>query len=115
MIQSGVDDILIISGRNKRAIEDHFDRCFELEAKFKNGTPLSYETLLHAHQHLLVYKKDIALSRPGLDKAGPNYNLQSQNQTPTTKILIPFFPVFIHDVGIKTHKSMFLIPAIAID
>jgi UTP--glucose-1-phosphate uridylyltransferase len=35
-IQSGIDDILIITGRNKRAIEDHFDRCFELEAKFSN-------------------------------------------------------------------------------
>lgn len=35
-IQSGITDILIITGRNKRAIEDHFDRCFELEAKFSN-------------------------------------------------------------------------------
>ena len=35
-ILSGIDDILIITGRNKRAIEDHFDRCFELEAKYKN-------------------------------------------------------------------------------
>jgi UTP--glucose-1-phosphate uridylyltransferase len=35
-IQSGITDILIITGRNKRAIEDHFDRCFELEAKFNN-------------------------------------------------------------------------------
>jgi UTP--glucose-1-phosphate uridylyltransferase len=35
-IQSGIEDILIITGRNKRAIEDHFDRCFELEAKFSN-------------------------------------------------------------------------------
>jgi len=33
-ILSGIEDILIITGRNKRAIEDHFDRCFELEAKF---------------------------------------------------------------------------------
>ena len=32
-IQSGIDDILIVTGRNKRAIEDHFDRSFELEAK----------------------------------------------------------------------------------
>jgi len=32
-IGSGIDDILIITGRNKRAIEDHFDRSFELEAK----------------------------------------------------------------------------------
>jgi len=35
-ILSGIDDILIITGRNKRAIEDHFDRCFELEAKFSH-------------------------------------------------------------------------------
>jgi UTP--glucose-1-phosphate uridylyltransferase len=35
-ILSGIEDILIITGRNKRAIEDHFDRCFELEARFNN-------------------------------------------------------------------------------
>jgi UTP--glucose-1-phosphate uridylyltransferase len=33
-ILSGIDDILIITGRNKRAIEDHFDSCFELESRF---------------------------------------------------------------------------------
>lgn len=30
-INSGIDDILIITGRGKRAIEDHFDKSFELE------------------------------------------------------------------------------------
>ena len=30
-IDSGIEDILIISGKGKRAIEDHFDRSFELE------------------------------------------------------------------------------------
>ena len=30
-IASGIEDILIITGRNKRAIEDHFDRAVELE------------------------------------------------------------------------------------
>ncbi len=30
-IDSGIEDILIISGKGKRAIEDHFDRNFELE------------------------------------------------------------------------------------
>ena len=30
-VQSGCDDILIITGRGKRAIEDHFDRAVELE------------------------------------------------------------------------------------
>ncbi|MDI6715554.1 MAG: sugar phosphate nucleotidyltransferase, partial [Actinomycetota bacterium] len=28
-VASGIDDILIITGRGKRAIEDHFDRSFE--------------------------------------------------------------------------------------
>lgn len=35
-VSSGIEDILIITGRNKRAIEDHFDRCFELESKFEH-------------------------------------------------------------------------------
>lgn len=34
-IQSGIEEILIITGRNKRAIEDHFDRAVELEMTLK--------------------------------------------------------------------------------
>ncbi len=30
-VSSGIEEILIISGRNKRMIEDHFDKSFELE------------------------------------------------------------------------------------
>jgi UTP--glucose-1-phosphate uridylyltransferase len=30
-VRSGIDDILIITGRGKKAIEDHFDRSVELE------------------------------------------------------------------------------------
>jgi UTP--glucose-1-phosphate uridylyltransferase len=30
-VRSGIDDILIITGRGKRSLEDHFDRNFELE------------------------------------------------------------------------------------
>ena len=37
IVQSGIDDILIITGKNKRAIEDHFDRSFELEMSLKNN------------------------------------------------------------------------------
>jgi UTP--glucose-1-phosphate uridylyltransferase len=40
-VAAGIDDILIITGRNKRTLEDHFDRNFELEhqlqAKGKTG------------------------------------------------------------------------------
>jgi UTP--glucose-1-phosphate uridylyltransferase len=30
-VASGIEDIIIVTGRNKRAIEDHFDRSIELE------------------------------------------------------------------------------------
>ena len=34
-VNSAVDDILIITGKGKRSIEDHFDRSFELEHHLK--------------------------------------------------------------------------------
>jgi UTP--glucose-1-phosphate uridylyltransferase len=34
-VQSGIEEILIITGRNKRSIEDHFDRSVELEMLLK--------------------------------------------------------------------------------
>ena len=36
-VASGIDDILIVTGRGKRSIEDHFDRSLELEATLKNA------------------------------------------------------------------------------
>ncbi|MEA4901467.1 UTP--glucose-1-phosphate uridylyltransferase GalU [Desulfitobacterium sp.] len=36
-VNSGIEDIVIVTGRNKRAIEDHFDRSVELETFLKNG------------------------------------------------------------------------------
>ncbi|MBM7622996.1 UTP--glucose-1-phosphate uridylyltransferase GalU [Sporohalobacter salinus] len=30
-VQAGIEDVIIITGRHKRAIEDHFDKSFELE------------------------------------------------------------------------------------
>lgn len=37
-IASGIEDIIIVTGKGKRAIEDHFDHAFELEeALFKKG------------------------------------------------------------------------------
>ncbi|MDE3840169.1 UTP--glucose-1-phosphate uridylyltransferase [Bacillus methanolicus] len=34
-VQSGIEDIIIVTGRNKRAIEDHFDKSVELEMLLK--------------------------------------------------------------------------------
>ncbi|EKP94143.1 UTP--glucose-1-phosphate uridylyltransferase GalU [Thermaerobacter subterraneus] len=36
-VAAGIDDILIVTGRGKRAIEDHFDRSIELEWHLERG------------------------------------------------------------------------------
>jgi UTP--glucose-1-phosphate uridylyltransferase len=36
-VQAGIEDILIITGRGKRNIEDHFDRSFELEWRLEKA------------------------------------------------------------------------------
>src|SRR5579859_6796254 len=30
-VAAGLDDVLMVTGRNKRPVEDHFDRAYELE------------------------------------------------------------------------------------
>ncbi len=36
-VASGIEDIIIVTGRGKRAIEDHFDQSFELEENLKGN------------------------------------------------------------------------------
>ncbi len=48
-IDSGIEDIIIVTGRNKRAIEDHFDKSYELEA----------ELIRKGNQDLLSVVQDI--------------------------------------------------------
>jgi UTP--glucose-1-phosphate uridylyltransferase len=36
-VASGIEDIIVITGRGKRAIEDHFDRSLELEENLKGS------------------------------------------------------------------------------
>ena len=48
-VDSGIEDILIISGKGKRSIEDHFDRNPELEARIQE---LEDETLYHQLHHI---------------------------------------------------------------
>jgi UTP--glucose-1-phosphate uridylyltransferase len=45
-VDSGIEDILIISGKGKRSIEDHFDRNFELEARLQERSEESLYTQL---------------------------------------------------------------------
>ncbi len=46
-VDSGIEDILIISGKGKRAIEDHFDRNYELEDRLKEKEESLYEEVRH--------------------------------------------------------------------
>ena len=32
-IEAGISDLIFITGRNKRSIEDHFDKAYELETE----------------------------------------------------------------------------------
>lgn len=41
-VASGIDDILIVTGKGKRPIEDHFDRSFELEYHLKEHNKDNY-------------------------------------------------------------------------
>jgi UTP--glucose-1-phosphate uridylyltransferase len=34
-IAAGIDELIFVTGRNKRSIEDHFDKAYELEAQLK--------------------------------------------------------------------------------
>lgn len=49
-VQSGIEEILVITGRNKRAIEDHFDKSFELESELES----------HNKKELLKIVRDIS-------------------------------------------------------
>lgn len=36
-VQSGIEDIIIVTGRTKRSIEDHFDKAYELETELEKS------------------------------------------------------------------------------
>ncbi|MBE7039746.1 MAG: UTP--glucose-1-phosphate uridylyltransferase GalU [Ruminococcaceae bacterium] len=41
-VASGIEDILIITGRTKRAVEDHFDKSYELETELEKSGKFAY-------------------------------------------------------------------------
>ncbi len=54
-VNSGIEDILIISGRGKRAVEDHFDRNFELEERIKNKEDETYNEIMNLSNLANIY------------------------------------------------------------
>jgi UTP--glucose-1-phosphate uridylyltransferase len=55
-VGAGVDDILIVTGRGKRAIEDHFDRSIELEELLKrNGKEVQLQQVCDVSEMAEVF------------------------------------------------------------
>jgi UTP--glucose-1-phosphate uridylyltransferase len=46
-VAAGITDLVFITGRNKRAIEDHFDTAFELEAELQAAGKTALLDILH--------------------------------------------------------------------
>lgn len=65
-VAAGLDDILIVTGRGKRAIEDHFDNSFELEEKLeKTANTVAAAALANianlGHIHYIRQKQRLGL------------------------------------------------------
>lgn len=54
-VDSGIEDILIISGKGKRAIEDHFDRNFELEERLQQKEEALYQDMRRLSEMANIY------------------------------------------------------------
>ena len=51
-VMAGIDDILMVSGRGKRALEDHFDNAVELERQLANSGKEDLLAAVQAVSHL---------------------------------------------------------------
>ena len=65
-VASGIEDILIITGRNKKAIEDHFDRSVELEYQLREKEQWDWLKMVQdigdmAHIHYVRQKAPLGL------------------------------------------------------
>lgn len=65
-VQSGIESIIVVTGRNKRSIEDHFDNSIELEKTLaENGQEELLQTVLHishmASIHYIRQKEPLGL------------------------------------------------------
>ena len=65
-VASGIEDILIITGRGKRAIEDHFDKSYELENELHRTGKFEYIEMVEkisslANIHYVRQKQSLGL------------------------------------------------------
>ncbi|MCL1990067.1 MAG: UTP--glucose-1-phosphate uridylyltransferase GalU [Defluviitaleaceae bacterium] len=52
-VASGIEDIIIVTGKGKRAIEDHFDHAFELEANLEKAGKFELLEKVNKSTHLV--------------------------------------------------------------
>ena len=54
-VAAGIEDIIIITGRNKKTIEDHFDRSPELEMELEKGNKTEFlEMVKEISSHIIL-------------------------------------------------------------
>lgn len=51
-VASGIEDIVIVTGRSKRAIEDHFDKSYELEMELEKAKKRELLDIVHGVSNL---------------------------------------------------------------
>ena len=121
-VASGITDILMIVSRGKRAVEDHFDRCLELEDELEEKNKLAELEIVRRISNLanihFVRQKEmrglgdaISLARhhignePFAVLLGDTL-LRSGNDTPVTKQLLDVFDRYHETVVALEEVSM---------
>ncbi len=64
-VAAGITDMIFVTGRSKRAIEDHFDKAYELEAELENKGKLellkTVQSMLPKHINCIYIRQPEAL------------------------------------------------------
>lgn len=92
---AGVTDIVIVTGSNKRAIEDHFDRAYELERELRDS---GKENLAKDIEKIAEMANFIYLRQKGTPKGNARPILNSQHLIDKDE---PFFVFFADDFFIS--------------
>ncbi len=103
LVASGIEDIIFVTGRGKRALEDHFDISYELE-----------DTLAHKHKHeLMASMRGISSMarftyvRQKLPKGNGDALLQASHLVGDEPVLV-IFGDCLYDSKVPTAKQLLL-------
>ena len=83
-VRAGLDDVLLVTGRSKRALEDHFDSAYELEATLRAKGDDAKLALVQDSTHLAdVHSTEEAgaTGSPGVRVVGPD-------RAPSSEVLL---------------------------